>query len=51
MLPHTSVLPKVDLVITCGDNETIIDVFYFSKPLLVFSLFGDQLDNEQRVSD
>jgi UDP:flavonoid glycosyltransferase YjiC (YdhE family) len=51
MLPQTSVLPLIDLVITYEDNKSIIDAFYFSKPLVVLPLFGDQLDNAQRVKE
>ncbi len=51
MLPQISVLPLAHLVITCGDNKTITDAFYFSKPLVVLPLFGDQLDNAQRVKE
>jgi UDP:flavonoid glycosyltransferase YjiC (YdhE family) len=50
-LPEKSVIPLVDLVITVGDNETIFDAFYYSKPLLVLPLIGEQLDNGQRVRE
>ena len=51
MLPQTDVIPLVDLVITNGDNKTISEAFYFSKPLIVMPLFGDQLDNGQRIKE
>lgn len=50
-LPQTDVIPLVDLVITNGDNKTISDAFYYSKPVIVLPLFGDQLDNGQRIKE
>ncbi len=50
-LSQTNVIPIVDLVITCGDNKTIIEAFYFCKPIIVMPLFGDQLDNAQRIKE
>jgi UDP:flavonoid glycosyltransferase YjiC (YdhE family) len=51
VLPQTNVIPIVDLVITCGDNKTIIEAFYFCKPVIVMPLFGDHLDNAQRIKE
>lgn len=48
-LPQTQVLPLVDLVISHGGNNTFLESLYFGKPLLITPLFGDQMDNGQRV--
>jgi len=48
---QTRVIPLVDLVITHGGNNTITESFYFGKRVLVLPMYGDQLDNGQRIHE
>jgi UDP:flavonoid glycosyltransferase YjiC (YdhE family) len=50
-LPQTAVLPLVDVVITHGGNNTVVESLYFAKPMVLLPLFWDQHDNAQRMHE
>ena len=44
-LSQTKLIPKMDLVITHGGNNTTTETFAHGCPMLLMALFGDQFDN------
>jgi len=42
-------IPKVDLVIAHGGNNTFMETLYFGKPMILFALWADQHSNAARL--
>ncbi|XP_053206699.1 NDP-glycosyltransferase YjiC-like [Panonychus citri] len=50
-LNQMKIMPRVDMVIHHGGNNSLVETLYFGKPFMVLPLFGDQHDNGRRVID
>lgn len=48
---QVAILPKVDLFITHGGSNSLIEGLVAGKPLIVIPQFGDQHNNAQRIVD
>lgn len=49
--PQPSLIPKVDLVIHHGGNNTFTEALYFGKPAIIMPYCWDGHDNAQRIQD
>ncbi|XP_074599742.1 UDP-glucuronosyltransferase 3A1-like [Brevipalpus obovatus] len=46
-----AILQTVDLVITHGGNNSLMETLYYARPMIVIPYFFDQLDNAVRVEE
>jgi UDP:flavonoid glycosyltransferase YjiC (YdhE family) len=51
LLPQSSILPEVDLVISDGGTATLTECFYFGKPTVALPVSWDQHDNARRLEE
>lgn len=50
-IDQLSVLQVCDLMITHGGNNSFCENFYFGVPQIITSFFGDQVNNEKRITE
>lgn len=50
-VPQTFILPRCDLAIIHGGNNSINECLYYGVPTIVMPVFFDQFDNAQRIED
>ena len=50
-IPQTFFLERANLAIIHGGNNSITECAFYGLPMIVLPVFGDQLDNGQRVED
>jgi MGT family glycosyltransferase len=48
-VPQVALLPKVDVVVTHGGNNTVQETLAAGRPMVVIPFGGDQLENARRV--
>ena len=51
LVAQIKILPKVEIAILHGGNNSVAESFYYGKPLIIMPLFVDQYDNAQRVHE